>query len=533
MVYYADLREFVGELERRGKLLRWRRPVCKDTELMPLFRLQFRGLEEEQRKAFLFEKVHDASGRHFQVRVLAGSYGGSRQIFALGMGCESPEEMYEKWRYAMAHPIDPVIVDSGPVHDEVHIGREIQEMGLDELPAPVEEPGYSGTIRTTTPFITRDPQTGIRNVGTYSGHFRARDRMMAGIGTVHHAMIYHWRSSGQRRESLPVAITVGTTPNIVVVGSANIPYGIDELAVAGGIAGKAVELVRCKTVPLEVPASAEIVIEGEISTEWMEPYSAFGEYPGYMQAEKRSNPVIKVTAITHRKDAIFTPILVGLPPSESNCVSRSCREMIIYNFLKYSCNLPVVQEVCCPEMGGGWNFWVVRIKKSHPSQPRQVLYAAAGQDSGGKVIIVVDEDINPKDPDMVNWALSYSMQPHRDVEILHGRVPRLDPSGSPPTLEGERQRSFPGPQGASVILMDATRKWPYPPVALPKMEFMERARQIWQEEGLPQLRLREPWHGYTLGLWGADEEENSRLILEGNYLKLGEKMAARQTRLGK
>jgi 4-hydroxy-3-polyprenylbenzoate decarboxylase len=531
MAYYADLREFIGELERRGKLRRWKRSVCKDTELMPLFRLQFRGLEEAERKAFLFENVTDARGQSYAMQVLAGSYGGSREIFALGLGCERPEEIYEKWHDAMNHPIEPVIVESGPVQEEVHLGQEIQQMGLDELPAPVEEPGYSGTIRTTTPFITRDPETGIRNVGTYSGHFRARHRMMAGIGTVHHAMIHHWRSAGRQRRALPVAITVGVTPNIVAVGSANIPYGIDELAVAGGIAGRAVELVRCKTVPLEVPATAEIVIEGEISTETMEPYTAFGEYPGYMAAEKRSNPVIKVTAITHRKDAVFTPILVGLPPSESNCISRSCREMILYNFLKYSCNLPVVQEVCCPEMGGGWNFWVIRIKKSHPSQPRQVLYGAAGQDSGGKVMIVVDDDINPKDPDMVNWALSFSMQPHRDIEILHGRVPRLDPSGSPPAVEGERERSFPDSQGSSIILIDATRKWPYPPVALPKKEFMGRALGIWEEEGLPLLRLKTPWYGYTLGLWGEEDEENARLILQGEYLKLGEKMAKCQTRL--
>ena len=530
-MYYHDLREFIGELERRGKLLRWKRPVCKDTELMPLFRLQFRGLAEEERKAFLFERVRDVQGRSLTMQVLAGSYGASREIFALGMGCESPEEVYEKWHHAVNHPIEPVVISSGPVHEEIHLGQEIQEMGLSELPAPVEEPGFSGTIRTTTPFITRDPDTGVRNVGTYSGHFRAPDRMMAGIGTVHHAMIYHWRSARSRKEPLPVAITVGTTPNIVAVGSANIPYGTDELAVAGGIAGRAVELVRCKTVPLEVPATAEIVIEGELSTEWQEPYTAYGEYPGYMAAENKSNAVIKVTAITHRKDAIFTPILVGLPPSESNCISRTCREMILYNFLKYYCNLPVVQEVCCPEAGGGWNFWVIRIKKSHPSQPRQVLYAAAGQDSGGKVIIVVDDDINPKDPEMVNWALSFSMQPHRDVEILEGRVPRLDPSGAPPTLAGARERSFPPPNGTSVLLIDATRKWPYPPVALPKKEFMERALKIWQEEKLPALRLKSPWYGYTLGPWEKEEEENARLIVAGEYLKLGEKMAKRRTRL--
>ena len=531
MGYFSDLREFIGELERRGKLQRIKRQVNKDTELMPLFRLQFRGLAEENRKAFLFENVTDAKGRRYDMKVMPGSYGASREIFALGMGCERPEEVYEKWRHACTHPIEPVLVNSGPVQEEVHTGAELTTLGLDEFPSPVEEPGFSGTIRTTTPFITKDPDTGVRNVGTYSGHFRARDRLMAGIGTVRHTMIYHWRTAAKRNEPLPVAITVGTLPNIVSVGSANLPYGVDELAVAGGIAGRPVELVRCKTIPLEVPANAEIVIEGELSTEWMEPYSAFGEYPGYMQAEDHSNVIMKVTAITHRREAIFTPILVGLPPSESNCISRTCREMIIYNFLKYSCNLPVVQEVCCAEMGGGWNFWVIRIKKSHPSQPRQILHAAAGQDPGGKVIIVVDDDINPKDMDMVSWALSYSMQPHNDVEIIMGRVPRLDPSGAPPHVKGEGGRSFPGEKGASVLLIDATRKWPYPPVALPGKPYMEAAMEIWKEEGLPELSLRPPWFGYTLGKWTEDHRENADLMVRGEYLKLGEKMAGRQTRV--
>ncbi len=155
----------------------------------------------------------------------------------------------------------------------------------------------------------------------------------------------------------------------------------------------------------------------------------------------------------------------------------------------------------------------------------------AGRDPGiGKIAIVVDEDINPRDPDMVNWALSYSMQPVQDVKILHGRVPRLDPSSLPFNVKGE-ERTFPPPTGCSALLIDATRKWPYPPVALPKKEYMERAIKIWQEEGLPQIRLRPPWYGYTFGLWSNDEEENARLILRGDYLKLGEKMKNRHTRV--
>src|SRR3972149_3111225 len=136
------------------------------------------------------------------MKVMPGSYGASREIFALGMGCERPEEVYEKWRHACTHPIEPVLVGSGPVQEEVHTGAELTTLGLDELPSPVEEPGFSGTIRTTTPFITKDPDTGACNVGTYSGHFRARDRLMAGIRTVRHTRVYPWRPPPQRHGPL-------------------------------------------------------------------------------------------------------------------------------------------------------------------------------------------------------------------------------------------------------------------------------------------------------------------------------------------
>jgi 4-hydroxy-3-polyprenylbenzoate decarboxylase len=529
---FDDLRAYLNFLEKKGRLFRIQREVVKETELMPLVRLQFRGLPEEERGAFLFERITDVKGRKYDGQVAAAVYGASRQMFAWGMECDNPGEIYERWRQALSDPIPPRLVSSGPVQEEVHAGAELERLGMDEFPVPVEEPGFSGTLRTTNQFITRDPQTGIRNVGTYSGHLRGRNRLMCAIGPVHHARLYHWRSARERKIPLPAAIVIGAIPVISYVGSAAIAYGIDELAVAGGLIRRPIELVRCKTVDLEVPATAEIVIEGEISTEVLEPYSAFGEYPGYMMMESRSNAIMKITCITHRKNPIFTPILVGLPPSDNHILQRYTTECMYYGYLKYECNLPMVQDLAFHDSGSGWNYCVVRIRKSHPSQPWQVLYAVAGRDPGhGKIVIVVDEDINPCDPEMVNWALSYAMQPARDVKIITGRVPRLDPSSLPFGVKGE-ERSFPPPTGSSAMLIDATRKWPYPPVALPRKEFMERAITLWREEGLPELHLRPPWHGYTLGLWSDEEEENAQLILQGNYLKLGEKMKNRQTRAG-
>jgi 4-hydroxy-3-polyprenylbenzoate decarboxylase len=514
--YYADLREFIQELERRGRLYRWQRPINKDTELMPLMRLQYRGLPDERRQAFLYENVIDAKGRRYDMKVITGMYGSSRKILSLGMGCQEPEEIFEKWRGALANLIKPTTVARGAAQEVVYSGAELERFGLTSLPAPVEEPGFSGGIRVTAPFITQDPESGTRNVGMYSGHFRAPDRFLAGIARIHDAMLYHFPVARRRGEPLAVAIVLGTLPDIAYVAAANLPYGVDELAVAGGIRGRPVEMVCCKTIPLEVPAEAEVVIEGELSTEEIEREAPFSDYPGYLMAERHNKQVVRVKAITHRRNALFTAILVGLPPSESNGISRTCREMMLYNYLKYGCGLSEVLEVCCPEMGGGWNWWVIRLRKSHPSKPTQVLQAASSMGSTNKVIIVVDEDIDPKDPEMVMWALSFAMQPHRDVQVIAGRVPLLDPSAYS-LMSKPEERSFPPPIGCSGILIDATRKGPYPPVGLPKRLFMERALEIWQKEGLPGMKLKTPWYGYPLGLWTTEDDELAEAVTRGEY----------------
>jgi UbiD family decarboxylase len=516
--YFADFRAYIEILDERRKLYRWRRAINKDTEMMPLMRLQYRGIADESRQAFLFENVCDSRGKKHSMKVATGMYGSSRPIVATGLGCDEPLEIYEKWRQALAQPIGPRLVHQAPVQEVVYTGKLLKEFGVTSLPAPVEEPGFSGGIRVTAPFITKDPVDGTRNVGMYSGHFRGEEKLIAGIARTHHAALYHHTSAARRKEPLPVAIVLGALPDINFVSAANLPYGLDELAVAGGIRRRPVDIVPCKTIPLEVPAEAEIVIEGLMSIDRQERGEPFSDYPGYLMAERALRPVIDITAITHRRDPIFTAILVGLPPSESNGISRTCREMMLYNFLRYGCAMPEVLEVSCPEMGGGWNWWVIRMKKTHASKPKQALHAAAGMDPTSKMIIVVDDDIDPKDPDMVMWALSFAMQPHRDVEIITGRVPLLDPSAHS-LMTGSEDRFFPPPVGCSGLLIDATRKGPFPPVGLPKKQFMDQALQIWKQEELPELKLKTPWYGYPLGMWDAEDDAIADAVTRGEYFQ--------------
>ena len=530
MGYYRDLREFIAALEEAGKLRRIKRQVVKETELLPLHRLQFRGVPEDRRKVLLFENVVDVKGQKYFGTVATGVYGVSDQVYALGLKGR-PEDMRDKWLRALQHPIEAEMVSSGPVHEEIHQGKELEELGLDEISPPVEEPGFSGTVRTGTHWVTKDPETGIRNVGTYSGHFSSRTFLRCGASPTHHAFI-HWKKAKAMGKALDAAIIVGATPNVNHAACGPSPYGVDEYAVAGALAGEPLQLVRCKTVDVEVPATAEIVIEGRILHDTVEPHTAFGEYPGYMyQGSGDAKLVMQVTCITHRKNPIFTPFLVGLAPTDSSGVSNVPAEAVFYKFLKYDCNIPGVLDVAFPEPMTAHHYCVIQVKKTHASQPWHLLHAAAGYGGAGpKVIVVVDEDINPRDMGAVLWAISFSVQPHRDVKIVTGRAPGLDPSAYPPGASHE-ERSYPMPQGASSMLIDATRKWAYPPVGLPRKEYMERALTIWKEEGLGELNLRTPWYGYNLGNWTEEDKENAELIVQGEYKKIGEKLAKRRVKI--
>lgn len=321
---YRDLRGLLALLERQGKVHRYREPINKETELIPFYRVEMRGLAEHDRKVLLFDNVVGARGQRYDISVLTGIHGLSDEILLAGMGCDSYVDALDRWHEAIEHPIPSVIVDSGPVQEIVHTGDDIQRAGLDILPVPVEDPGFSGMIRTGLPMFTKDPETGIRNVGTYNGFFRARDRIAAGIAPNKHAIYYHLTAARRRGEDgLPIAIVVGCNPDVMLVGSARIPYGTDELAIAGGIAGAPVELVHCKTIPLEVPARAEIVIEGMLSTDQEESRGAFGEYPGHLNIDLNPCPVMRVTAITHRRDAMFTPSPWAFRPTTATWCSGS------------------------------------------------------------------------------------------------------------------------------------------------------------------------------------------------------------------
>jgi len=524
MPYYKSLREFIGVLERNGKLVRVTRPIMKETELMPLVRLQFRGLPEEARKGFLFENVTSVTGKKYDASVAVACLSASREMYALGLMCEV-EKIAEKWAEGLLNPIKPVLVRSGPCQEEEHAGSELASEGLDELPVPVNTPGFSGVLRTTASHvITKDIEAGVQNCGCYQGHFLDRNIIGLGIAPTHHGAI-HWRKYKERGLPMPLAIVIGVPPNVAYTSVTTLPYGTDEIAAAGGLAGEPVEMVKCRTIDLEVPAQAEIVIEGEVSTKERVGCFAFGEYTGYMYiGGARENYLMRVTAITHRRKPIYSVIHSQMPPSESSKMVQVGMEGAYFKHLRYDCNIPGILEVAFPESGGGRMWCVIRTKKRNPSEVWQALSAANAVAPGNaKIIIVVDEDIDPKDPDSVNWALTFRMQPHRDIHVMRGRSGGLDYSAYRPGSSDEEAR-YPEGRGASSLLIDATLKWPYPPTSLPKKEYMDGALKIWNELGLEPVKLKVPWYGYNLGCWTKEDEENAELIVSGKYREVGKKL---------
>jgi len=172
-------------------------------------------------------------------------------------------------------------------------------------------------------------------------------------------------------------------------------------------------------------------------------------------------------------------------------------------------------------------LFVIQLDRPELGQPWQALRAAAAFDASlGKMFIAVDSDVDPDSMDAVLWALSYATQPHRDAEIIRGKVPRLDPSITP--SENDAQYAYPDGQGASAILINAVREHPYLPVSLPREDFMIAAKEKWAALGLPDLNLQAPWHGYPLSAWTEENADEAEKAITGRYFETGEKLVGRR-----
>ena len=516
---YPDLHEHLADLERRGLLLKIDRPIDKDAELHPLVRWQFvGGVEEHERKAFLFTNVVDARGRKYRFPVVVGAYAGNAAIYSTGMRAPV-EEIEARWAQALANPIAPRVVDAAPCQEVVIEGAALQGEGhgLDCLPIPVSTPGFdSAPTLTATNVITKDPETGIQNHGTYRAGLKAPDRMVVRMATrIGGAGGYRHYQKHQARgdKVMPCAIALGCPPCVAYVAPMKLPVDLDEVGVAGGLAGAPINVVRAKTVDLLVPAEAEIVIEGLIDTEFVEPEGPFGESHGHIALEQFNMPM-RVTAITHRKNAVVASYLSQVTPSESSAIKRVSYEPMFLAHLRSTLGIRGVKHVKLHErLTAVRRVIIVTVERDTPRTEiwRALTGAASFKADCGKICIAVNDDIDPDNSDAIFWALAFRMNPLRDLRVLPYRSQGHGP---------EREHEAEG-EDDSTLLMDATMKEELPPLALPKREYMERARAVWEELGLPKLRPQSPWCGAPVGKWLPQWDEAAKRAASGAYLENG------------
>jgi len=461
---YADLRDFLRRLEKEGELARVQVEVEKDHEIAAICR----KVNDAGGPALLFEKI-----KGYEVP-LACNLVGTKKRFAMALEM-AEEALAEEWlKRTAAPPLEPVLVAQGACQEKVLQGKEVDL--LKNFPIPIWNELDGGPYITYPIVTSRDPETGRRNAAMYRMQVHDRNRVGILMAPYRHTEIHRGKASAQGR-GLPIAIAIGADPSVYLAAVAPLPWGVDEMAAAGSLRGKPLEVVKCKTVDLEVPASAEIVLEGEILFNTRQEEGLYGDFTGYY-GEKAMRPVIEIRAITHRKQPIYQALYNGRPPTEEQIL----RGLPIEIDIAKQCTLPGIVKVNLTMGGCGAFNCVVSIKKQFEGYGKMIALAVLGTWGARfvKTLIVVDDDIDPHDWTQVEWALATRVQPHRDVEIIKDVVGCiLDPS----LPLHERQT---GHSRTSKMIIDATRydakEFEIP--CRPRQDVMDKVLREWQKYGI-------------------------------------------------
>ena len=438
---FTDLRSFIAELEKRGQLQKIAEPVD------PRYELAATLTKYDTGPAVLFEntKGHD-------MPVVAGIFS-QRNMMACALGT-SERYLVRTMIDASQRPLPTKMVQTGPAK-EVAIKQGIDVAKL--LPVPTHYEFDAGPYITAGVIIARDPGTGVRNASYARIQVRGGDRL--GI------MINRWRhlwemyeKAESKGESLPIAVTIGAPPSVVIEGAmpgALVPITQDELDTAGALMGQPLEVVECETVDLTVPAASEIVIEGEILPKIREPEGPFGDYAGVYDGilRPRLEPVIRVSAVTHRKRPIYHDIL---PSSEDHLLLGGVpREAELHKTINQV--FPRLKTVHLSKGGCRRFHAIIQIEKRSEADPRTVMEAAFYPTEGSrdfKLVIVVDEDIDPFNMTDVEWALATRVQANESITVFSGAAGALDPSA----IVSSPKSVFSPPENSGVIPTVLTTK---------------------------------------------------------------------------
>jgi len=478
---YKDLREFLRVLEEKNLLRRIKAEVDPILEIAEINdRVVKKGgpaLFFESPRGYKFPVVTNIFGSVERMRLALEVQDlddiGKRMLEFLEP--EIPTNFIEKLKalpkLKRLSDFIPRTVKSGPCKEVIL--RE--NPSLDIFPILKTWPGDGGRFITLPMVFTKDPETGVRNCGMYRMH--VYDSKTTGMHWhIHKDGARHYHKAERMGERLKVAVTIGSDPATIYSATAPLPEGVDEMLFAGFLRESPVELVKCETVDLEVPANAEIVLEGYCEPQERRLEGPFGDHTGYYSV-RDEYPVFHITCITHRKDAIYPATIVGRPPME-DCFIAKATERIFLPLLKKQ--LPEIVDMNLPIEGVFHNIAIVSIDKRFPGHARKVMYAlwGLGQMSFTKIIVVVDKDVDVQNLTEVLWRIGNNVDPKRDVVIVEGPLDVLEHASPIPAYGGK-------------MGIDATRKW--------KSEGFDRE---WPEdiEMSPEIKrlVNEKWKEYGL-----------------------------------
>jgi 4-hydroxy-3-polyprenylbenzoate decarboxylase len=474
---YRSFRQFLSSLEKEGELKRITIPV--DTNLLVAEWADREMKSPGGGQSLLFEQpIVDGQTSEFPVAI---NTMGSRRRMALALQvsdiadiaqeiqlilkAKPPTDLREGWSLLKQgiHLLHarPKHVKEAPCQEVVHRFAEhptrnaqrptsnvqrstLNDFTLHDLPIIKCWPKDGGRFITLANVHTRDPETGARNVGIY--RMQVYDERTTGMHwQLHKVGARHGRRYYERGERMPVAVTLGGDPVYTFAATAPLPDGLDELFFAGFLRKKSIELVRCKTIDLDVPADVDFVLEGYVQPGEMRPEGPFGDHTGFYTAVE-DYPVFHLTAITHRRDAVYPTTIVGKPPMEDYYIGDACVRILLPVF---KMNFPEIVDMTLPPEGVFHNLVFVSIRKQYPYQAFKVMHGlwGMGQMMFSKYIVAVDEDCDVHNTSEVLFRLCANTDPARDTTVIKNPSDSLDHAPSEQNI-------------GSHMGFDATRKLP-------------------------------------------------------------------------
>lgn len=484
---YEDLQEFLDVLKRHGELRTIEEPVSPRLEVSEICD----RVVKAGGPALLFTNLTRPDGTRYDMPLLINTFGSVRRM-CLALGVDSLDVLAAE----IASFLEPEIPDTlmGKIQmvpklarlsalQPKSVGRaacqevvETENPSMAGIPIITCWPMDAGPYITLPLVITRHPELGTRNIGMYRLQM-FDDRTLGMHWQLHKGGAEHFRAAAEARARMPVAIALGPDPSLIYAATAPLPPEIDELMLAGFVRRKSVEMVKCVTIDMEVPASSQIVLEGYVDPSERRLEGPFGDHTGFYSLADEY-PVFHLTAVTRRRQPIYPTIIVGPPPMEDAWLGLATERLFLPLIRKV---LPEVIDIHMPPAGIFHNLAIIKINKRYPGHGRKVIHAVwgLGQLMFTKVVVVVDADCDIHDPAEIVWRVGTHIDAKRDLVVSEGPLDVLDFAGQAPAYGGK-------------LGIDATRKTKeegftgqWPPIIRMDDDVVKRIDAMWPKLGLP------------------------------------------------